>query len=413
MKLMFLGDRIWGNSAYSKVIYNLTARLKDEHEIAHIPMGRALRGGKFNQDGILLLPSGDNPSGEDVATRHYHDFNADMLITVKEPWIFRSLHNEAINYTPMAIIDHSPVSPHITSKLRTAFKVIAISRHGQKELKNKDIDSTYIPHGVPTKIYKPLNERQRKICKTMFQFEEDEFVVLMVQMNRSRKLIPHQLRGYKRFLELNPDVKSRLMLWTNMRPTRTPEDTEPGLGVADVGVDLIPELFELGLEDPVRWTDLGELPEGIPEWTLDFSLGGWDMVKLYNSADALFHCTGGEGAGLPLLEAQACGVPVMTTDYAGGPEHVGCGYKVKAEDYVILNTPGTRYYMADIDEMAENLTKIMNGNPEKMRKKARAFAERFDWDNVVDKYMNPFLDDCEQELYPKITKDGLKKWSDP
>ncbi|GAG88968.1 unnamed protein product, partial [marine sediment metagenome] len=299
MKLILLSDRLWGTSAYSKVANNLATRLKNDHTIAHIPMGRALRGGKFNQDGILLLPAGDNPSSEDVALRHYHDFNADMLITIKEPWIFRGIHKEAINYTPMAIIDHSPVSPHITSKLHTAFKVITISRHGQKELKNKDIDSTYIPHGVPTKTYRPLNERQRKICKSMFHFDEDEFVVLMVQMNRSRKLIPHQLRGYKRFLELNPDVKSHLMLWTNMRPSRNPSDMEPGLGVADVGIDLLPEVFQLDLGEAVRWTDMGELPEGIPEWTLDFSLGGWDMVKLYNSADALLHCTGGEGAGLP------------------------------------------------------------------------------------------------------------------
>ncbi|GAH09604.1 unnamed protein product, partial [marine sediment metagenome] len=77
-----------------------------------------------------------------------------------------------------------------------------------------------------------------------------------------------------------------------------------------------------------------------------------------------------------------------------------------------LNTPGTRYYMADIDEMAESLTKIMNGDREKMARKARSFSEKFDWDNVVNKYMNPFLEDCELELFPKITKTGVKKWRD-
>ena len=136
MRIIFQGDRLWGRSAYSKVIYNLTTRLlKEGHEVAHIPMSRSLKGGPFNQNGVLLYSSGQDPFAQDVAVEHYMHFNADMLITVKEPWVFSTLHKEAINFTPMAIIDHSPVSASITSRLHTAFKVIAVSRFGQGELK--------------------------------------------------------------------------------------------------------------------------------------------------------------------------------------------------------------------------------------------------------------------------------------
>jgi len=229
-----------------------------------------------------------------------------------------------------------------------------------------------------------------------------------VAMNRARKQIARQLRGYKRFLECNPDVKSHLMLWSNIHPATQPQ--EAPMGVADVGVNLLPEIMELGLGERVHWPDEKLIQEGIPEWSgMDFE-GGWDMVKLYNSFSVLLHCTGGEGFGLPLIEAQACGVPVITTDYAAAPEQVGAGLTVPASDYVVINTPGTRYALADVDGMAEALAKICNANPEKLTRKARRFAERYSWENVMNQHFKPFMEEVEVELKPLITRGGVKAW---
>jgi len=409
MRILILGDRIWGHSAYSKVIFNLSTRLlKEGHKIAHIPMGRALRGGKFSHSGVLIYSSGLDSFGQDVAVEHYLNFKADMIITVKEPWVFSSIHKEAINFVPMAIIDHAPVSASITARLHTAFKVIAVSRFGQKELKRNKIESTYIPHGVSTDIYRPLSEEEKLACRKMFALDPDEFVVGIVAMNRSRKLISRQILGYKRFLELNPDVKSHLFLWTDVQPIRKYD--EPSVGISDVGVSLLPEIMELGMGEAIKWPDRKNVAEGIPEWEGDNYIDGWDMVKLYNSFDVNMLCTGGEGAGLPYLEAAACGVISIGTNYAAAPEYIGPGLTVPANDYMVLNAPGTRYYLPDIDGMANALTKVMNSDREKKAKKARKFAERYSWDNIVKRYVNPFLDECEEELFPLYTSKGLKSW---
>jgi glycosyltransferase involved in cell wall biosynthesis len=315
----------------------------------------------------------------------------------------------ALNLVPYTPVDHSPISPAITSRLHTAFKVLTVSRHGQRELKQAGIESVYIPHGVRTDLYRDLGEHRVECKRLWFIKDPDDFTVLIVARNQSRKQIPRMLRAYKRFRELNPDVKSHLLLWTDVQPLgREQYEGAVSLGVADVGVNLLPEIMELSLGEVVLWPDAKLVREGLPDWA---GPEGHDMVKLYNSADVLLGTTGGEGFFLVGLEAQACGKPIVVTDYASAPEICGAGLTVPPSDYVLMNSPGTRYALADIDKTAEALTKIMNADREKLAKKARSFAERYSWENVINQYFKPFLDECEKELKPLISPEGLKTWA--
>ncbi|MHA1262690.1 MAG: LAGLIDADG family homing endonuclease [Candidatus Freyarchaeota archaeon] len=321
LKILWLSDRITGHSAYSKVGWQLCTRtVKMGHAVAHSPMGGANKMGRQVYGGVLIYESGENKFGEDVAVDQYVDFGADILIAFKEPWVFQTLHKYAVNFVPYAAVDHSPVSTSLTSRLTTAFKVLTPSRHGQMELRKAGIEDVhYLPHGVDTSIYKPLENKAE--CRKLWFLKPDDFVLLYVGWNRARKMVPRMLRIYKRFLELNPDVKNaHFLLWTNMVPETAPQETVSG--VSDVGVNLIREVMELGLATPpndVRWFDpkewaklrrIGGIPERDPK-------GGWDMVKLYNNANVLLFTTAGEGFGLPLIEAQAC-LPLGTIVYCNG-----------------------------------------------------------------------------------------------
>jgi len=90
-----------GHSAYSKITNEACQRLqKLGHHMAHVPMGRANKMGKYvAPGGIMLYPSGLDSWNEDVAVQHYLDWKADMMICLKEPWVYRYLHLEAINLT--------------------------------------------------------------------------------------------------------------------------------------------------------------------------------------------------------------------------------------------------------------------------------------------------------------------------
>lgn len=407
MRLMFLGDRIMGKSAYSKLGYEITSRLADEHKIAHTAIGRANKMGKQIFGKILLQPSGDDFFSEDNALANYTDFRADMLITIKDTWVFNYIYKLAINFVPFAVIDHSPVSNAITARLDTAFKVIAISRFGQMELKRKRIDSVYIPHAVDCDVYKPLPLEEKMASRRAFGIPEDAFVIGIVAMNRSRKMIPRMLRGFKRFKDMNPSIKTRLMLWTNVQPRRPTDDVT--LGVSDVGVNLLPEIFELGINEDVIFPDWNDVEKigGLAE-SRDPNLR--DMLHLYNCFDVNLLCSGGEGAGLPYLEANACGVPSIGTNYAAAPEYIGPGIAVPWHDYIVINTPGVRYALADIDGMAMAMRKIYDADREKLSLKCRKFAETYDWKLIIDTYWKPFLDSCAKELHPLVTQEGVSSW---
>jgi glycosyltransferase involved in cell wall biosynthesis len=68
------------------------------------------------------------------------------------------------------------------------------------------------------------------------------------------------------------------------------------------------QVQELGLESRVRF--LGYVPEG-------------DVPRLLNQAIALVFPSLWEGFGLPVLEAMACGTPVITSNLAALPEVAG------------------------------------------------------------------------------------------
>ena len=182
------------------------------------------------------------------------------------------------------------------------------------------------------------------------------------------------------------------------------------MGISDVGVELLPEIMQLGLGQAVQWPDRALIRRGLPEWSGDDYVNGWDMVKLYGSANCVLLTSGGEGCGLPLLEGASCGVPGVTTDYAAGPEYVGPGLAVPWKDYVILNSMGTRYALADIDKTAEALASIMNADSKKLGRKCRTFAERYSYENVMAQHWKPFLDECELELKPRFVKGEVKTW---
>ena len=66
-----------------------------------------------------------------------------------------------------------------------------------------------------------------------------------------------------------------------------------------------------------------------------------DVARLYASCDAFLMPSRAEGWGLPIMEAMACGLPVITTNYSGQKEFVNGenAYLVKIKGLVDIEDP--------------------------------------------------------------------------
>jgi len=197
--------------------------------------------------------------------------------------------------------DGEPSIPSWGQQLHQVNYGVAMSRYGQQGLKKDfNFNSTYIPHGVDTQLFKPImNPKYGKEVKP------DAFIVGCVARNQHRKNIPRLIKGYAQFVKennLSPnDTKLLLhMDWNDAMGWKIPEFCEQ-YGVKDY---LMPPLMGV--------LDKGE------------SIDELGMANLYNCMDVFVLPTAGEGFGIPTVEAMACGVPICVTNYTTGYELIKC-----------------------------------------------------------------------------------------
>lgn len=124
-------------------------------------------------------------------------------------------------------------------------------------------------------------------------------------------------------------------------------------------------LRELGLEDEVIFP--GFVPDD-------------DLPALYSAADLFVFPSLYEGFGLPLLEAMACGTPVVTSDVSSLPEIVG--------DAAITVDPHKA------EELAEAILRILEDPVLRVRlqNKGLARAKIFSWEDTAKKTLEIYED---------------------
>ena len=117
-----------------------------------------------------------------------------------------------------------------------------------------------------------------------------------------------------------------------------------------------------------------------------------DLNVLYNAADIYVSPTMAEGFGLCLAEAAACGVPVVTTDYAAGPEAVGEGALLARPRDYITNIYAHHWALVDEEDFATKVEYLIE-HPAKRRaigEAGRRHVARFSWDSAAEAFLSMF-----------------------
>lgn len=380
----------WSPSGYGVQIRNLVPRIKDAgHEIA-VSAFFGLQGGEIVYDGVKHYPAGFRPYGNDSIPVNAEDFGADLVITLIDVWVLETKLFESLRIVPWSPIDHTPVPGPVLDRLRRAWQVMVYSKFAEEELLKVGFSNfDYIPHAVDTKIFHPMPERKQEL-RRKFSIPEDAFVVGMVAANQSH--FPTR-KGFERIFPAIANLAEKyddLYLYVHSYV-----GTEMG------GIPLVQLAQAFDITDRVYFSR--------PTLWISGGLSRPELAELYNCFDILAMPSMSEGFGIPAIEAQSCGIPIIATNFSALREL--CFSEWYIEPITMYMTPMFAFQaVPSVKSIEERIEYAYNHREEIVEKgqEARERALAYDWDTVFENYWVPTL-----EKYEKRLKLERKKFREP
>lgn len=387
MKITWLSNAPWAATGYGNQTKIFVPRIKAlGYDVAIIAF-YGLEGSTLTINGIPVYPRAYHPYGMDVARAHSMSFGADYMFSLIDAWVCDPKSISPIRWIPWFPIDSDPVAPVIVDKVRQAHKRLVFSRHACRMMDAAGLDYDYIPHGIETNALAPMDGNEaREALRTKggLLISDDAFLVGMVAANKgnpSRKAFDSQIAGFAEFSRKHSDA----VLYIHSQKS---EHGENG------GVNL-PELcayYGLQIGKNVLFPNEYQTLIGWPD--------GY-MQAAYSAMDVKLMATMGEGFGIPIVEAQACGTPVIVGDWTANSELCFSGWKIPQSKAVPMWTAlATNQYHVQPGAVADALQQAYNKRGNKIyRERARAGALQYDADKITAEYWKPYLEKLAQACH--------------
>jgi len=314
------------------------------------------------------------------------DEKFDYIVTMWDIWTIHDRRQYPKEKWVASIpIDTEWISDTLKSILPNIGMPVAMSLHGKREFEAAGLkDVAYAPLGFDDKVFKPLPEARAAFRKELGLTDEN-FVIGTVGLNYGddRKGFLPLLLAFKDFHTCH--AESRLYLHTAAN--------ERSLLAESINYHQV--VGHLGLKDAVIWPNQADLVQG----RID---SGW-LAEIYNGFDVMCLPTKGEGFGLPIIEAQACGVPVITTATTTGPELCKTGWLIDVDDddkrWIGTGCFRLEPRPSNILKALEQAHTAWRSNLRtQMKQDARIAIGEYSWDAVWTKYWMPLLKEMKARL---------------
>ena len=186
----------------------------------------------------------------------------------------------------------------------------------------------------------------------------------------NRKAFNYQFEAVKKFIDNHKDLNIILYLHTEHCAKYN------GFNLIEILKDKKLDLDKIFFTNP---TKLSNYPYSFQQ-----------MAHLYNSLDVLMNASSGEGFGVPIIEAQACGVPVLTHNATSMTELTFYGYSAKSNKKLKKNIINYGYrYMPSVEDMVKGLDYILENKDEIKRQKVSNFVrENFSIEKIGAQWLN-------------------------
>jgi hypothetical protein len=253
---------------------------------------------------IPVYPRGYDGYSQDVIVSNWQDFGSKqpeamptIMVTLYDVWVLTNPRLAEVPVVSWVPVDHLPVPPQVAGWCgKDNVRVVAMSKFGQEQLARKDIESVYIPHTFED-VFHPTDP------DGILNVPDDSFLVMMNAANKgggnghARKAWSENFLALGMFMAKHDDVYAYI-------------HTE---AQCPAGIDLMSLAQAAGIDgDRLLWPA-----------QYSYRMGHFDepaLARLYSRADVLLAASMGEGFGIPVVEAQACGTRVIVSNFSAQPE---------------------------------------------------------------------------------------------
>lgn len=371
------------NTGFSKVGYGIVTALAEQHDVGwlcneHQGLDFTFSASKAAKSFKILRGNKNFTESASELKLHVETRKPDYVIGVGEAWAMYPYKDIKFGNTELMMhipVDGDPLDKTLEAIAPMADLIIPASHYGAKVLEINGLGGSHvIPHSYDPNTYKPYKQKQRDEARTEMGLT-NEFVVGFVGRQQDRKNTMALVVAFAKFAEGKDDV--RLML--------------------DVTIDKYADYNMIHL---IQFLGLGRKVFMLKRHNHRES----EMANLYNAMDVYFTTTCSEGFNLPVLEAQACGVPCIATNYSAHVELIrGHGQLINVADYRPMPN-GINWAYVDINDAVEKLQYYYD-NRSAVRRDGAA-AQKF----VSEFYTKPVVDKLWVELIEKY--DDVKEMSE-
>ena len=387
-KVLWFGDA-GAHTGFARVTHSIGERLVSDfgHDIHVLAINH--RGDYFPTNLKLYRP--DKISGGDIfglsrIVELLSSVEPDVVVMLHDPHfllqvLFENKYDEQrilLRYRP--IISYVPcdgtnLPPAWADVLPKVTNLVAMSKWGQDQYPG----SKLVYHGVDTDQFWPISQKPIKVssgetlrskrdCKKAFGLDPKGFLVLRVDKNSGRKDFAATWKALVPVMAKYRDIQ--VFFHCSIRNDAN--------GVSLLA--LYTRSAAMGV-DRDRWfsPDFHNTFEGWPQQ---------DLNALYNAADLFVTTSRGEGFGLTIAEALACGVPVIAQNVSAIPEVVGPG-GILIEPQRLLTVPsGEDVWLADIDAFSAAIERayLSAGLRRELGEAGREHVTQFTWDFAASRF---------------------------
>jgi glycosyltransferase involved in cell wall biosynthesis len=398
MRFTWLSNSPWTPTGYGQQTALFTPRITSAGHPVAVISTYGHQGSPINWQNVQVFGSSFHPYGMDIMHGHSKTFQADALITLIDAQVMELEGLQGTPWIPYFPVDHDTIPPAIFNRISQSFHPITMSKHASFEMDKTGIEYSYVPLAYDAEIFKPLDQMA---SREALGFDADKFIVGMVAMNKgnpSRKAFHQNIAAFAALQKKHGDC---LLYLHTMDGVRNGFEAQ----------DLVTYCATLGLKIGYAFTPSAKEADVIFADQYGMALG-YDpkmMAQIYSALDVHCGVTMGEGFGIPIIEAQACGCPVIVGNWTSMPELVFSGWKVdKSDAEPIFTNLGAFQFLPRAAAIADKLEMAytMRGNYD-YRKRAHDGVRNYEVNKVMDKYWLPALAKIEAKLKDRKPTDNL------